>query len=135
MKRALIGIFGIIVILSFFTLGCGGISNANQIVFPDTGVSYSQQVEPLFTLACNSGNCHNSTDVAGNVDLSTYSSIISGLNGSLVDVNKQNPQYDTSSILLLTLFDEVPHAAAALDVNENQRDGIKTWIMEGALLN
>jgi hypothetical protein len=134
MKLAVLTIFSMVAILLILTQGCGGISNADQIVFPTSGVSYSQQVEPFFTLACNTAGCHNATDMADGVDLSSYSSIISGLSGGLVVVDKANPNIDTSSILILTLFGEEPHTAP-LDVNENQRVGIKTWIMEGALLN
>jgi hypothetical protein len=113
---------------------CGGISNANQIVFPADSVSYSQQVEPFFTLACNSTGCHNFTDDAGGVDLSTWTAIRDGLNGGLVVVDVAHPQYDTSSILDRVLFGEEVHAAP-LNVNENQRDGIRQWILEGAKNN
>ncbi len=132
MKLALFSIFGIIAILVIAMQGCGGISNADQIVFPSSGVSYSQQVEPLFTLACNTAGCHNPTDMAGGYDLSSWTSI-RGYPG-LIDVNTTNPNLDTSSILLRTLFGEEIHNAP-LDVNENQRDGIRTWVFEGALLN
>jgi hypothetical protein len=132
MKLVIFTIFGFVAILAILLQGCGGISNADQIVFPSKDVSYSQQVEPFLTLACNEPGCHD-ISAAGGYDLSSYNSIRSYQN--LVDVNTQNPYLDTSSILILTLFAELPHAAAALNVNENQRDGIKTWIMEGALLN
>ena len=132
MKRAVFSIFGIIGILVILTQGCGGISNADQIVFPATGVSYSQQVEPFLTLACNTTGCHNATDMAGGYDLTSWTSI-RGYPG-LIDVNTQNPQYDTSCILDRTLFGEEIHNAP-LNVNENQRDGIRQWIYEGALLN
>jgi hypothetical protein len=134
MKLAIFTIFSMVAILLILTQGCGGISNADQIFFPDTGVSYSQQVEPFFTLACNTAGCHNAADAAGDVDLSTYTSILNSLNGGLVLVDKSNPGYDTSCILDRTLFGEEPHAAP-LNVNQNQRDGIRQWIYEGALLN
>ncbi len=132
MKPAFFSIFGIVAILVILMQGCGGISNADQITFPATGVSYSQQVEPFLTLACNEPGCHDATDAAGGYDLSSYNSI-KGYPG-LVDVNTRNPNLDTSSILLLTLFGEEIHQAP-LNVNENQRDGIRQWIFEGALLN
>jgi hypothetical protein len=113
--------------------GCGGISNADQIVLPSKNVSYSQQVEPVLTLACNTPGCHDRS-AAGDVDLSSWTSIRDGLNGGLVIVDKSNSYLDTSSILILTLFAE-EHHTTPLSVNENQRDGIKTWIMQGALLN
>ena len=92
MKLALFSIFGIIAILVIAMQGCGGISNADQIVFPSSGVSYSQQVEPLFTLACNTAGCHNPTDMAGGYDLSSWTSI-RGYPG-LIDVNTTNPNLD-----------------------------------------
>ncbi len=131
MKLAVFSIFGIVVTLGLLMQGCSGISNANQVVFPATNVSYSQQVEPFLTLACNTPGCHD-ISAAGGYDLSTWTDIRNY--PGLVDVNATNPNLDTSSILLLTLFGEEPHAAP-LNVNQNQRDGIKTWIMEGALLN
>jgi hypothetical protein len=132
MKVALFTIFGIVAILVMVMQGCGGISNADQVVFPSSGVSYSQQVEPFLTLACNTSGCHNGTDMADDIDLSTWTAI-RGTPG-LVDVNTSNPNLDTSSILIRTLFGEEIHNAP-LDVNENQRDGIRTWVFEGALLN
>jgi hypothetical protein len=133
MKPAIFSIFGIVAILVILMQGCGGISNADQVVFPTTSVSYSQQVEPFLTLACNIPGCHDATDAAGGVDLSSWVAIRSFYPG-LVDVNTQNPQYDTSSILVKVLFAEEIHNAP-LNVNENQRDGIRQWIFEGAQNN
>jgi hypothetical protein len=132
MKPALFSIFAVVAILVILMQGCGGISNADQITFPATGVSYSQQVEPFLTLACNEPGCHDAADQAGGYDFSTWTDL-RGYPG-LIDVNKANPQYDTSCILDRTLFGEEIHNAP-LNVNENQRDGIRQWIYEGALLN
>ena len=131
MKLALVSL-GVTAIL--LMQSCGGISNANQVVFPADSVSYSQHVEPFFTLACNSSGCHNFTDDAGGVDLSTWTAIRDGLNGGLVVVDVAHPQYDTSSVLDQVLFGE-EHHTAPLNVNENQRDGIRQWIFEGARNN
>jgi hypothetical protein len=134
MKRILCSFFGIGGSLFMLSEGCSGISNADQIVFPADSVSYSKQVEPFFTLACNASGCHNGTDMAGNVSLATWQDIVDGLNGGLVVVDVAHPQYDTSSILDRVLFGDEPHAAP-LNVNENQRDGIRQWIFEGAKEN
>lgn len=129
MKRALLGIA---VILFLLHEGCSGISNADQIVFPADSISYSKQVEPYFTLACNASGCHNNIDLAGGVDLSSWAQI-RGTPG-LVDVNPQNPQYDTSSTLILVMYGKLSHTPPP-NANQNQRDGIKEWILEGAKNN
>jgi hypothetical protein len=131
MKLAIFTVFGALAILAISMDSCGGISNADQIVFPATNVSYSQQVEPFLTLACNSPGCHD-ISASGGYDFSTWTDL-RGYPG-LIDVNTSNPNLDTSSILIRTLFGEEIHNAP-LNVNENQRDGIRTWVMEGALLN
>ena len=126
MKRLL---FGTGTFLGLLVGGCSGISNPNQIVFPADSVSYAKQVEPYFTLACNSSGCHNAIDLAGGVDLSSWTAIRS--TPGLVDVN---PQYDTTSTLLLVMNGKLLHNAP-INSNQNQRDGIKEWIIEGAKNN
>ena len=104
---------------------CGGISNPNDIVFPADSVSYAMQVRPYLTLACESSGCHNASDEAGGVDLSSFTSIRDGTIPVVV------PRDTTTSLLYKVLFGEQQHAATIL-ANANQRQGIAKWIMEGA---
>ncbi len=129
MKRTLLGI-AMIVCLQME--GCSGISNPDQIVFPADSVSYAGQVEPYFTLACNATGCHNDIDQADGVNLSSWTQI-RGTPG-LVDVNTANPNLDTSSTLLLVMSGDIQHTPP-LTANQNQRDGIRQWVMEGAKNN
>ncbi len=122
MKLSVIGILAALLVIEC----CSGISNPDQIVFPATNVSYAQQIEPYFTLACNTTGCHDEIDQAGGVDLSSWTAI-RGYPG-LAEPG------DTTSLLVKVMFAEELHRAP-LNANQNQRDGIRQWIIEGAKNN
>ena len=104
----------------------GDITSPNQIVFPASNVSFSQQVEPYFTLACNVTGCHDaprSTNL--NVDLTSW-----------IAVRDEVPKAgDTlTSPLVAVMFARENHQGVFL-ANDNQRNGIKVWVLEGARNN
>ncbi|MBF8247968.1 MAG: hypothetical protein HW374_768, partial [Bacteroidetes bacterium] len=48
-----------------------------NVVFPDSNVSYSQHVEPLFQQGCAFGQCHGSASAGGlNLESPSYSKLI-----------------------------------------------------------
>ena len=110
----------------FFIAGCTGATSPDQIVFPATNVSYSQQVEPYFALGCVT--CHdvgNST-----VDLSSWIAIMDDL-GVVVMLPTKPPMGDTTaSSLVLVMYGKELHSP--ISANDNQRQGIKQWVLEGA---
>jgi len=108
-----------ILALGVFTLpGCSGSTSVNEIVFPATNVSFQAHVEPLFTIVCN--NCHSTGNT---VDLSSFV----GVRATRV-VNQPG---DTACGLLQVVFGREFHNGP-INLNENHRQGLKQWVIEGA---
>jgi hypothetical protein len=105
----------------------GDITSPDQIVFPASNVSYHMQVAPYLTLSCNSEACHGSAN-GGNqgirLDSWTY----------LRD-NRVTLAGDTTSPLVLVMYGLEPNHRGAFTASDNQRQGIKTWVKEGAQNN
>lgn len=111
------------------TAGCGEtITNPQEVVFPDSLVSYRSHVQPFLTLRC--GQCHGSTNAAGGIRLTQYSYLF----------------FDRPNLVVMNLPDEsllnqvleltVPHPVGAIDlIDPRQVRGMRTWVKEGALNN
>ncbi len=108
-------------------MGCGAndITNSDQIVFPDSNVSFTQQVQPFLTLSCDSYGCH---------DQSRSDNKYVALN-SFADVRTINvvnqPGDTTCNLVRIVLGIDLTHAAP-IHPTANQRIGIKQWVKEGA---
>jgi hypothetical protein len=108
-----------------FIAGCTGATDPNQIVFPATNVSYSQQVEPYFALACVS--CH---DDVSSLPLSSWIAIRDDI-GVVVMKSTLPPIGDTvASELVSVMYGGLYHGP--ISANNNQRAGIKQWVLQGA---
>jgi hypothetical protein len=102
------------------------ITNSNDIVFPDSGVSYRADVQPLFDLSCSFSGCHDEYSRAGGLSLRSYSDLIT--RAGLV-----SPGDSLRSTLRQIIRSELPHSYPMSQItNENQRKGIAVWIQEGA---
>jgi hypothetical protein len=109
--------------------GCSSddITSADQIVFPASGVSFKVQVEPLFTLSCNVSGCHDAARADNNmVDLTSFSTVR--------NLNVVGQPGDTNCGLLRVVFGRELHPGP-LRINDNHRQGLKTWVLEGAQNN
>jgi hypothetical protein len=105
----------------------------NKIVFPDSNVSYSKHVEPLFLSVCAiPGGCHAGDEPAAGVNLETYNDAISKV-GIILRGDPEN------SRLIWAIEGRDPNVPRMpLDLpplNANQIKGLKTWIKEGAKNN
>src|ERR1700733_13250605 len=108
----------------FFAAGWRGGTNPAQIFFPATNGSFSQDIEPYFALACV--ECH---DEDSPTPLSTWTEIRSDL-GVVTFVTAT--QGDTlTSELVLVMYGGILHSAP-INANNDQRQGIKEWVLEGA---
>lgn len=77
-KTVFLSVITTVIIISLFTLsfyGCNDIP-----VSPRETVSYSQDIQPVFTTNCSFPGCHNSIDKRAGIDLTSWESLI--LNGS-----------------------------------------------------
>jgi hypothetical protein len=102
----------------------------SDIVFPDSNVSYSKQVQPLFNIECNYSGCHDSQTASGSLDLTDYFSLI---NAPGVVIAKDT----VHSILIQRIEGKGPTMppSPASPLTPNQIKGLKTWVMEGLKYN
>jgi hypothetical protein len=106
-------------------IGCSGsdITSPNDIVFPATGVSFKAQVEPLFSLACNS--CHS---LGNTTDLSSWQGV-----RALNVINQPGPA-DTACGLLQVIYGREFHSGP-VNIDATRKQGLKQWVIEGAQNN
>jgi hypothetical protein len=110
--------------------GCGGdtVTNPQDIVFPDTLVSYRSHVQPFLTLSC--GQCHGSTNAAGGIRLTQYSYLFFDRPNLVVT------GLPDESLLNQVLERRVSHPVGNLDlIPTNQVKGMRTWVIVGAKNN
>jgi len=104
-----------------------------DLIIPDSGVSYSKHIEPIFQAYCALAGCHVGSDASSNLDLSppSYFNLRNYLPPLVVSGEADNS-------LLVWYLDgradpRMPLYRAPL--SQNQIKGIKTWINEGAQNN
>ncbi len=106
--------------------------NTSSYTLPDTNLSYSRDIDPLFAQTCLGSQCHSGNPGAGNLNLEPPS--WSNLN---FHIPQQVVPKDTNSLLLKWLDGAfVPRMPSNQNpLTSNQIHGIKEWIKEGAKNN
>jgi hypothetical protein len=131
MRRAALTLFAAVAIAALGLLACSddGIGPGDEIVFPDSAVSYLQHVQPLLTLRCAAYGCHDDETRAGNARFTSF--LATTERPGMV-----RPGSAATSLLYQRLSSQIPHdATVPILVNQNQINGVKTWINEGAKYN
>ena len=107
--------------------GCvaNDISNPNDIIFPDSNVSYTQQVQPFLTLSCNTYGCHDDQRASNK-----YTALTSFVNVRAINV--VNQPGDTNCNLVRIVYGRDLTHLAPIHPQPNQQQGIKKWVQEGA---
>ncbi len=106
--------------------------NASGFVLPDSNLSYSRDIDPLFAQTCLGSQCHSGSTPAKELNLEPP---------SFSRLNNYVPQLvlprDTNSLLLQyldgRLFPQMPSNQYPLP--QNQINGVKQWIKEGTKNN
>ena len=104
-------------------------SDVDNIVMPDSNVSYSSHIAPVFEVKCVP--CHNNTGrKEAGLDLSSWSA-------ATFDPSIIARGSDSTSILVWTIEGLPPYPLMPPSgrMIENHIQGIRTWIREGALNN
>jgi len=128
MIRPVLAIGGLTLTLLLGGCPSNMISNPDTLVFPDSAVSYSQHVQPFFTLRCFP--CHDSYNASGDIKLTDYSSVMFSRANMVVPGNPDQ------SLLMLVLTGSIQHISGQInEIPAHQIYGIRTWIQEGALPN
>lgn len=105
----------------------------STVVFPTRAVSYQVHVQTLFNQTCAIPMCHNDGTQAGGLSLTSHYNTVYAVPGIVISGDPAN------SILVMKIEgrgpggDRMPPGRNGL--NQNQINGIRTWIAEGAQNN
>jgi len=101
-------------------------SDIDKLVMPDSNVSYSRHIAPVFEVKCVP--CHNDQNSEGEVNLSSWTNV--------TDPRLIIPGDDSSSVLVWTI-ERISNKPMPPNesLKRNHIDGIRTWIREGAQYN
>lgn len=106
-----------------------GISEPQDVIFPESNVSYSRHVQPLFDVSCSFSGCHNSIDRAGNLSLASYFDLLNRA-GMII------PGDSARSLLVQVTSGRQPHSVnLSRIITAAHARGVAVWVEEGALNN
>lgn len=103
----------------------------DKIVIPDSQVSFSKYILPVFNLKCNNSGCHDDKSKAGSLSLTSWSNVVIP---GVVNAG------DTLTSRLIWAIEGQLGASPMpplgyVPLTSNQIKGIKTWVKEGAKNN
>ena len=102
----------------------------DELILPEKNLSYSRHIQPLFDRRCAISGCHDDKTRASNLSLTSYENA-TARPGIIIPRDPEN------SVLVMRiegrLQPRMPLNMAPL--TQNQINGIKQWIREGALNN
>jgi hypothetical protein len=136
-SRRRIDLLGWTVSIALVLGGCKDNSNPldgqspSNVVFPVSGVSYQYHVQPLFNQACTQAGCHDDGQHQSPLKLTSFGNTVLALPGVVV-----SGQPDQSTLVFRIegrVGERMPPTVNPL--NQNQINGIRTWIAEGAKNN
>lgn len=118
--------------LAFLISVCDNTNNGQiNFLFPEEEeVSYLQHVDPFLRLRCAFSPCHNPAYASAGYDMTDWFQVTK----DQVLVNTVNVE---SSLLLQVMDGRNPHLVnmGLILANENQIQGVRRWIEDGAELN
>ena len=106
-------------------------SDLDKRVIPDSNVSYSQDIQPVFNLKCANAGCHEDAARAGGISLTSCAN-------TKADFSVVFPGEPDNSRLVWAIegIGNFPMPPAGYPpLTSNQIKGIRTWIKEGAECN
>ncbi len=123
--------------LVFVMLSCkdensGEEGSPSNVVFPVDSVSYDVHVQPLFNQACAFAGCHDANPQNSSpLRLDSWFNTVAAIPGNVV------PRNPDGSVLVLRIQGSVGQRMPinTNPLNQNQINGIRTWIAEGARQN
>ncbi len=131
MKNIIHILISLVLLTALSLLSCDDtITQSQDIVFPSENVSYSKHVQPLFNITCTGSGCHNDQDREASLSLTTWANTTASTDivfPFLPDNSKLVWAIEGQGFQLMP-----PVGSPYRPLNENQREGIKTWIREGA---
>lgn len=114
-------------------VSCDGsmITEPQDVVFPDSNVSFRGQVLPFLAVTCAVSGCHGDIGAAAGIRLTSYSTLLFDRPNLVV------PGKPDESLLMQVLDGRLLHPWGNIQavVSTSQVRGMHTWINEGALNN
>jgi hypothetical protein len=108
--------------------------NIDEVVIPDSDVSYSQHIQPIFNYKCTNSGCHDGASRAGDLDLTSYAGTVARADivvlGSAELSKLVWAVEGTGGTEIMP-----PFTSGVTPLTDNQLMGLKTWINEGAKAN
>ncbi|MBI5471358.1 MAG: hypothetical protein HY961_03335 [Ignavibacteriae bacterium] len=103
----------------------------SNVIFPSSNVSYAQEVQRLFNQTCAIAGCHMGSSPTGRLSLESWSNARFDLPGVIVAGSPE------TSTMVLRIEGRVSQRMPLYrnPLNQNQINGIRAWIAEGALNN
>ncbi len=123
----------LLITLVIFT-GCKDTITGNQldsVVIPSSNVSYSKYIQPVFNLKCANSGCHDDATSAGGYSLTTWAGATNPL---YVSKGNANTSTLVQSVEGLSGANPMPPVGYPV-LTQNQIQGVKTWVAEGAKNN
>ncbi|MFA6571274.1 MAG: hypothetical protein WCT77_08560 [Bacteroidota bacterium] len=130
--RVLLSSIFIVGMIIIFT-GCdNSLVTDNNLIFPDSLVSYQQHVYPFMKVKCAYVGCHGDSPQYGASRMDSYFDLFSIDNLGLIIANKPD-----QSKLNQVLENKLPHNPVFQSgyLTENQKKGMRRWVLEGAKNN
>jgi hypothetical protein len=103
----------------------------SNIVFPARDVSFTYHLQPLFNQACNFGGCHDGGAHQSPLKLTGFGDLVLTIPGMVVSGQPDQ------SMLVFRIEGRVGQRMPPgnYPLNQNQINGIRTWVAEGAKNN
>jgi hypothetical protein len=116
---------GVVLALILFLGSCddNALTSPEDVIFPDSNVSYRAHVAPFLALGCNMSGCHD-------MPRTENRGIVLRSFGEVRDIRVVNQPGDTNAALVQVLYGKVFHPL--IQAGDNQRRGIRQWVIEGA---
>lgn len=131
-KKAHVIITLLLITIGMLNYGCDNTTSSgdSNIVFPSEKIDYIQHVQPFLKFNCGYSGCHSSFTKAAGLSVDDYFSVMSYM-GLVIPL-----QPDASTIVQI-LENKLPHSVFFYsgNITQNQIQGLRKWIEEGALLN
>lgn len=139
LKNKAINRISILIVLSgfiiLFVINCSDktINSAEEIVFPETNVSYQSHVKPFMAYNCATIACHHPNTQAGSRYFDDYISLKNVNNAGLII----NGDPDKSRLCQILEGKSITHIQylSIYTITTNHIAGVRQWIKEGALNN
>ncbi len=134
--KSIIGLNFFLIVLSGVLLSCKDDlvdTGPIDIVFPDSNISYSRYVQPLFNRGCAiPGGCHAGEAPAADLSFESYQQATDRV-GIIVPTDP-NASYIIAKIEGRAAGSRMPPPPRSA-LSENQIKGMRRWILEGAQNN